>query len=114
MEWIQACSSCPMLVNPFPYTHKANGTCQHQSSGPWAEVHTIEAPVLPMSDAKNAAKPAPPFDTRRPGWNGSRHAAHVPCLSIHFHTPTRQMEHASTNHQVHGQRFTPLRHRYCQ
>ena len=67
-----------MLVNPFPYTHKANGTCQKQSSGPWAEVHTIEARVLPMGNAKNASKPDPPSDTLRPGWDGSRHAAHVP------------------------------------
>ena len=41
--------------------------------------------------------------TLRPGRGGSRPVKHVESLPIHCHTSTRQMEHATTHQQVHGQ-----------
>ena len=34
---------------------------------------------------------------------------HAASLPIHYHASMRQIEHASTNHQLHGQRHTPQR-----
>ena len=48
------------------------------------------------------------LSTPRPGRDTSKLANHIESLSIHCHsTPTRQMEHTTTNRQVNGQTFMP-------
>ena len=45
MGWIWAWISCRKCVNPLPYIKNNYGTCQHTSSGPWAEVCTTTCDV---------------------------------------------------------------------
>ena len=39
--WIKTCRSCTNLINPLPYTLKADVTYQHTSTWPWADPHTM-------------------------------------------------------------------------
>ena len=49
-------SLCPKLVNPLPYTQKANGRCQQQSSTPWTVVHTTMHHIYPVGFSKSVQK----------------------------------------------------------
>ena len=52
-------------------------------------------------------KPGHLMGTVWPERDASWHAGHVPTFSIQYHAPTRQMEHRSSNHSLHGQRHIP-------
>ena len=104
--WIQSCNSGSKLVHLLPYTHQANGTHQHTSTGPWAELHIMMCSFLTPTFCQNHEILAHPKATLRHGRDGSNHATQKQSLFIYCHTPTRQMEHTSTHQQVHGQSFT--------
>jgi hypothetical protein len=41
-EWVQAYSSCQKLVHTLQYIPMLYGTCQHNSTGQWTELHTMK------------------------------------------------------------------------
>ena len=62
-----------------------------------------EVPLVPARLRQICQNPVSQPGGIRHRREGSHHAGCGPALSIQPHTPTSQMEHASSNHQVHGQ-----------
>ena len=96
----QACQSIAMQQQgkwnmPTPIICSMNRAAHHDAS------------FLSCAFCQIRPKPARPEGAVGPERDASSHAAHASSLSIHCHAPTRQMEHASSNHQLHGQRYTP-------
>ena len=61
-------------------------------------VHSIQSALPNLTKSSQS-----PEGDMWPERDGFRHAVHTLGLSIHWHTSTRQVEHAISNHQIHGQ-----------
>ena len=54
--WIPVCRLWPRLLNPCPYTHKTNETCQQQPPAPWPQLHTVLCWFCPLIPGKITIK----------------------------------------------------------
>ena len=105
--YILTCRSCPNLANPLIFICKANGTQHQQSAAPLTKLNTATYQFCPVHFCQIYLKPTLLIGVVGPEWDASWHEGHGESLSIHYHPPSRKIDHDKTNHKLHGQRYTP-------